>query len=110
MAKNYYWNQGCTFPITKKDVIDGRAYMFLEAIRKLIFLIENPQAGYYREDYPQVIEVGGSFVPNVANGQLLGTLPVYRAGDVYMASFNETTEEWETISIPYWDGNNPSWD
>ena len=58
MAQNYYWNRGCTFPITKQDVIDGRCYLFLEAIRKFCFLRLFPASGYYYGDTPCTTVIG----------------------------------------------------
>jgi len=82
MTKNYYWNQGCQFPITGKDVIDGRCYMFLEAIRKLCFLLQFPAAGYYKNDIS--CRDGGHLLEYVAGN-------IYYLDDDEVAFANYTT-------------------
>ncbi len=99
MTKNYYWNQGCKFPITKKDVIDGRCYMFLEAIRKLTFLLENPAAGYYKDDLPSVVWNGTAWTKGP------GYLHVYSGGNVYYWD----DEENQLVTWPYTNSDLPSW-
>lgn len=107
-VKNYYWNYAAEFPATDNDMLHGRAPLYLEAIRKLIYLIEYPMAGYYKDDSPSVIKVAGVNYPNVRNGELAGYLPVYDPNGFVLTAIQQD-EGFGVRSMPYWGGGTPEY-
>lgn len=106
-AKNYYWNYGVQWPATDKDMIYGRCPLYLEAIRKLIFLIDSPAAGYYKDDLPSVIRVNGQWQRNLVDGELAGYLPVYDPNGYVMSATSTGVASliyYDANSLPYIDG------